>query len=213
MCQDINGRTDIRKKLLTREQLFDKIQISNRCSELPDPGTKTYIASEDRIKIPIFTEKAERQTGLTMEGIIRESIIRENVENPDNISKTGRTYNLMKNDRICRIKKHRRIKGQRRAKRLAARFITVLSLLLILLTLLGSICSFADSSSSDSIKEKHYSSIMIYPGDSIDSLTEKYLCPEQNDRERLKNEIASINHLSAESALTAGNHIIVPVYE
>ena len=151
--------------------------------------------------------------GIIRENIIRENIIRENVENPDNFSKTGRTYNFMKNDRICRIKKHRRIKGQRRAKRLAARFITVLSLLLILLTLLGSISSFADSSSSDSIKEKHYSSIMIYPGDSLDSLAEKYLCPEQNDRERLKNEIASINHLSTESALTAGNHIIVPVYE
>ena len=193
--------------------MFDKIQISNGCSELPGPWTNTYIASDDRIKIPIFTEKAERQTVRIMEGIIRNNINIENVGYSDNFDETGRTYNLTNYDHICRIKKHRRIKGQRRAKRLAARFITVLSLLLILLTLLGSICSFADSSSSDIHTEKHYSSIMIYPGDSLDSLAEKYLCPEQNDRERLKNEIASINHLSAESALTAGNHIIVPVYE
>ena len=104
------------------------------------------------------------------------------------------------------------MKGQRRAKRMAARFITVLSLLLILLTLLGSIISFAGSSSSDT-HNKVYSSILVYPGDSLDSLAEKYLCPEQNDREKLKNEIASINHLTPDSALTAGNHIIVPLYE
>ncbi len=114
-----------------------------------------------------------------------------------------------------RSDKHRRIKRQRKAKRLAARFITALTMLLIILTFAGSIVSFAGSSEGskvNSARSKHYASILIYPGDSLDSVAESHMCPEQNDREKLKKEIIAINHLSPEGSLSAGNHIIVPCY-
>ena len=95
---------------------------------------------------------------------------------------------------------------------MTARFITVLTALLLVFTIAGSIRSFAGSENSRSGLSKQYTSVMVYPGDSLDSVADKYLCPEQSDRDRLIREIASINHLSPENPLTTGNHIIVPVY-
>ncbi|MCR4590299.1 MAG: hypothetical protein K5668_05710 [Lachnospiraceae bacterium] len=123
-----------------------------------------------------------------------------------------------------RIRRRKRILRERKAKRMGARFITVLTALLIILTVAGSISSFAGSKSplsttafgenlSAGIKpEKQYTSIMVYPGDSLYSVAESCMCPDQNNRERLMKEIAAINHLSPDNGLTAGNHIIVPVY-
>ena len=57
-----------------------------------------------------------------------------------------------------------------------------------------------------------YTAVLVYPGDSIDSLAEEYLSVEYEDRESLKREIVSINHLDYDGSLTSGNHIIIPVY-
>ena len=57
-----------------------------------------------------------------------------------------------------------------------------------------------------------YTSILIYPGDSIASLAERYYTDEYGDEAALAREIISINHLDYDGSLTAGNHIIVPVY-
>ena len=78
--------------------------------------------------------------------------------------------NLVKEE-LRRSKDHRRI----RMRRIMARFITVLSVLLLLVTFSGAIKSFAGQdmrSSAGSECRKCYTSIMIYPGDSIGSITE-----------------------------------------
>lgn len=102
-------------------------------------------------------------------------------------------------------------------KRMGARFITVFSLFLLFITITGAINSFAGSTlpSSDRCSteyKKCYTSIMIYPGDSIDTITDKYYTQQFKDKDSLTFEILSINHLSPEKTLEPGNHIIVPVY-
>ena len=122
--------------------------------------------------------------------------------------------NLVKEE-LRRSKDHRRIRRQRRMRRVMARFITVLSVLLLLVTFSGAIKSFAGQdmrSSTGSECRKCYTSIMIYPGDSIGSITDKYYSEQFKDKDSLAHEILSINHLSPERSLEPGNHIIVPVY-
>ena len=105
------------------------------------------------------------------------------------------------------------IRKTRKIKRMTARFITILTMFLIVLTVAGSLSSFAGSKDIAKLaSEKQYTSVLIYPGDSLDSLTDQYISPEYKNREKLKMEIMSINHLSPDKVLTAGNHIIVPVY-
>lgn len=112
---------------------------------------------------------------------------------------------------------HKKIIKSRRMKRMGARFITVFSLFLLFITITGAINSFAGSTlpSSDRCSteyKKCYTSIMIYPGDSIDTITDKYYTQQFKDKDSLAFEILSINHLSPEKTLEPGNHIIVPVY-
>lgn len=124
--------------------------------------------------------------------------------------------NIRKEIRISR-RDHKRIIKSRRMRRMSARFITVFSLFLLFITITGAINSFAGSTlpssdSSDTEYKKCYTSIMIYPGDSIDSITDKYYTSQFKDKDSLAFEILSINHLSPEKTLEPGNHIIVPVY-
>lgn len=96
--------------------------------------------------------------------------------------------------------------------RMTARFITVLSLLLILFTLSGGIRSFAGSRDKTPAGNKYYSSITIYPGDSLDSLSNKHMSSGYRDSEMLKHEIICINHLCPDTVLKAGDHLIIPGY-
>ena len=112
---------------------------------------------------------------------------------------------------------HKKIIKSRRMKRMGARFITVFSLFLLFITITGAINSFAGSTlpSSDRCSteyKKCYTSIMIYPGDSIDTITDKYYTQQFKDKDSLAFEILSINHLSPEKTLEPGNHIIGPIY-
>ena len=127
-------------------------------------------------------------------------------------------------------KNHRRIIYSRRFNRMTIRFITALTALLMTATITCTFTSFARTGSSgrDSIPElkKYYTSVMIYPGDTPESIADKYCFPEGTPRSIADNfsspvysdkvspaeEILSINHLSPDNSLQPGNHIIVPVY-
>ncbi len=112
-----------------------------------------------------------------------------------------------------RALRHKRIARKRKIKRLFSRFLTALVPLLLILTLNCGIISFAGQETADvHVMEKVYTSIMVYPGDSIDSIAAQYETEGFEDRDSLKHEIISINHLDYEGTLSAGNHIIVPVY-
>ena len=115
--------------------------------------------------------------------------------------------------KASKSRKHRRISGRRKMKRMLSRFLTALVVLLMVFTFSFCVHIFAgqDFSATDA-KEKMYTSVLVYPGDSIDSLAEEYLSVEYEDRESLKREIVSINHLDYDGSLTSGNHIIIPVY-
>ena len=93
--------------------------------------------------------------------------------------------------------------------------IALFSLMLLLFVTFGAINSFAGSKNlaQDPSASKCYTSVLIYPGDTIESISEQYIYAGSGDTASLAKEILSINHLSPDKALQPGNHIIVPVYK
>ncbi len=93
------------------------------------------------------------------------------------------------------------------------RITVILAAFLLVTTFAGTMKSFAGSERpSDEELSKYYTSVMVYPGDSLETLTEEYMSEGYDDPASLAKEILSINHLSPDKALQPGNHIIVPVY-
>lgn len=70
---------------------------------------------------------------------------------------------------------------------------------------------YAKSNSAD-MSTKVYKSIMIYSGDSFDSIADKYISDEYSSKEAYVKEVISINNMCSDSTLVPGNHIIVPYY-
>jgi len=64
---------------------------------------------------------------------------------------------------------------------------------------------------NDSVKM--YKSIMIYSGDSLESIADTYMTEEYASVNKYINEVASINGMSKETELIPGNKIIIPYYE
>ena len=124
-----------------------------------------------------------------------------------------KTMDMEGNNRTIRGRRHRRTAARRKNKRMFSRFMTALVALIILFTFVFCMHIFAgqDFSSTDR-PEKMYTSVLVYPGDSIDSLASDYLSEDFENADAIKREIISINHLDYDGSLTAGNHIIVPVY-
>ena len=93
------------------------------------------------------------------------------------------------------------------------RFSAVFLVFLFVSLTAGAIKSFAGSGNAcEGGFNKRYTSILIYPGDTIESLVSDYSSEGSADRDSLAKEILSINHLSPDKDLQPGNHIIVPVY-
>ena len=60
---------------------------------------------------------------------------------------------------------------------------------------------------------KQFSSIMIYCGESVESIAEdNYIKKGYPSAESFANEIRTINHLSNDSKLIPGNYIVIPYY-
>ena len=84
---------------------------------------------------------------------------------------------------------------------------------IVLITMIVSIrhLAFADEPSSDNLT-KHYSSIIIHCGDTVDSISEKCACASIVPVEKYKSEIMSCNHIYEDTKLIPGNYIVVPEY-
>ena len=99
-------------------------------------------------------------------------------------------------------------------KRRACNFYSVLIGALILLIFcmgLGTFIASAHENTEDTIVYKYYKSIQIQPGDTLWDIAAEY-GPADRDIRSVIWDICEINGISAEQ-LTAGQRIIVPVYQ
>jgi len=73
--------------------------------------------------------------------------------------------------------------------------------------------TYANDNIDSSSLKKVYSSIQIHSGDTLTSIGSKYLCSEMDTLDHYIYEIKSINHISDETNLIAGNYLIIPSYK
>lgn len=74
--------------------------------------------------------------------------------------------------------------------------------------------SRAYAADQDTAGTKYYKSIMIYGGDTLESVAEQYMTDEYESKEAYMREVAFMNHLhvTGENGLIPGNYIIIPYY-
>ena len=103
---------------------------------------------------------------------------------------------------------------QIRERQLKIRIALMIGIIItLILCLVFSIRASAKTDNSDmSPASKQYKSVMIYCNDSVESIAKEYYSAEYSSVDKLEDEIMSINHLSADSALIPGNYIVVPYY-
>ena len=70
--------------------------------------------------------------------------------------------------------------------------------------------NFKNKSSEDSVKM--YKSIMVYAGDTFESIAEQYMTDEYSSEVKYIKEVLSINGMTEASKLVPGNNIIIPYY-
>ena len=70
----------------------------------------------------------------------------------------------------------------------------------------------SDKPETESSRQKCYESIMIYFGDTLESVADTYRTEEYPDVDSFISEICQINHLKEHTALVPGNYIIIPSY-
>ena len=74
-----------------------------------------------------------------------------------------------------------------------------------------SVKAFANTDSTpDCFGTKQYKSIMIYCGDTVESIAEENYSFIYSSPEKMADEIRSINHLGKDDCLVPGNYIVVP---
>lgn len=74
--------------------------------------------------------------------------------------------------------------------------------------------AYADNKNNiDDNYTKQYKSVMIYSGDTLDTIAFKYMGDGYSSVNAFINEIKSINNINDYTTLIPGNHIIVPYYE
>ncbi|MCR5790794.1 MAG: hypothetical protein K6G83_12975 [Lachnospiraceae bacterium] len=74
--------------------------------------------------------------------------------------------------------------------------------------------SRAYAADQDTAGTKYYKSIMIYGGDTLESVAEQYMTDEYESKKAYMKEVAFMNHLhvTGENGLIPGNYIIIPYY-
>ncbi len=60
---------------------------------------------------------------------------------------------------------------------------------------------------------KQYKSIMIYCGDTVESIAEENFCPMYPSCEKMVQEIRSINHIGSGEELIPGNYLVIPYFK
>ena len=104
---------------------------------------------------------------------------------------------------------------KRMRKRIRKNLILTGVLITMLLCSIFTVKAFAntDTSSADNFGTKQYKSIMIYCGDTVESIAEENYCFQYSSVGKMAAEIRSINNLSYDEALIPGNYLVIPYYE
>lgn len=133
------------------------------------------------------------------------------IEGDIKMYKTVTDYNYMERIDARRYSRLARTKQVRRQKLMLAFGLFITILLITIFSLKAFI--YANDNINTQMPVKQFSSIMIYCGDSIESISEERFatCGYSSSHE-LASEIISINHLSNDSKLIPGNYIVVPYY-
>lgn len=95
-----------------------------------------------------------------------------------------------------------------RKQRIILTCVFLMIVIFSLLSISGKV--YADSSIDENVKK--YKSILIYAGDTLESIALENISDEYESTTKYIKEVASINHISVDSKLVPGNHIIVPYY-
>ena len=111
------------------------------------------------------------------------------------------------------------LKGKSRAKthlRGSRKLLIVIGIIFtIILCTIFSVKTFAGTDNNSKRGEygmKQYKSIMVYCGDTVESIAEENYSFPFSSCDRLADEIRSINHLGSDEKLIAGNYIVIPFY-
>ena len=118
-------------------------------------------------------------------------------------------YNYMTRVEESRSRRIARTRQVRRQKIL----VVIGFLITIAMCLFFSIKAFANTDTD--MKEsdnKQFRSIMIYCGDTVDSVAQDHFDERFRSVGRLEDEIRSINHLTATEKLIPGNYLVIPYY-
>lgn len=71
--------------------------------------------------------------------------------------------------------------------------------------------AYANNNSNDRVKK--YKSVMIYGGDSMETIADKNITDEYKTEAKFIKEVCAINNITEDTKLVPGNHIIVPYYD
>ena len=114
-----------------------------------------------------------------------------------------------------------RVEEQQIRRRARARVVRRQKMFLIIGVLITmALCSFfsikafanTDNTAADCFGTKQYRSIMIYCGDTVESIAEDNYSFEFSSVGRMANEIRTINHLTSDEVLIPGNYLVIPYY-
>ena len=109
--------------------------------------------------------------------------------------------------------KMRRIARTRQVKR-QKMFLIIGVLITMALCSFFSVKAFAntDTTTADSFGTKQYRSVMIYCGDTVESIARDNYSFQYSSVDRMSSEIRSINHISEDEQLIPGNYVVIPYY-
>lgn len=113
-------------------------------------------------------------------------------------------------DRELRAYK-RSIRRQRERRRKAASIIAAIILVIVCVVSYHSLIT--DAKSNDEVSLKYYTGVIVKSGDSLWSIADKYIDYNQYKNKAVYiEEVCSINGLSDESDIRAGQRLVVPYY-
>lgn len=109
--------------------------------------------------------------------------------------------------KMQRLQREKQVKRQRR---LVFALLFTFALVIALLSIIH--FSYASVDSDTFSRVKYYKSIMIYSGDTLESITSRYMTAEYESAKQYIYEVSCMNHLSDDSVLIAGNYLMIPYY-
>ena len=117
-------------------------------------------------------------------------------------------YSYMTRVEEARYRRAARVRQVKRQKLL----VMIGLLITIILCLFFSIRAFAGTGSDRQTDGKKFRSIMIYCGDTVESVAKEHYDIRFSSQEHLEYEIRCINHIGYGEKLIPGNHIVIPYY-